>query len=244
MRYGVMVNGEFEDRELVEIKAKGFDKAMLGREGTYDNYVMKEINASYGVLDVEDKIVLDIGANIGCFSVWAAEHGAAEVIAVEPETQNYQMMLLNTDGWKLLLDIDDLNNDLFRLHNAALTVEDVGSIDLHLSPTGKNPGNTSTTPRRGRTSTRVDALSIGELFRHHPRIDVLKMDCEGGEFELLPELIKHKHLKQIVLEYHINGFGVEKVQALHDTMVREGWTVTKEPRIEPNLWQTIGGYSR
>ncbi len=104
MKYGVLVDGEFEERNTFNMEAKGFTYPLMGREGTYDHYVMKEINRSYGRLDVEGHIVLDVGANIGCFSCWALQHNASHVIALEPEINNFRMLQLNTSltepNWK------------------------------------------------------------------------------------------------------------------------------------------------
>lgn len=230
--YGVMVDGEFEERELEEINAKGFRNPMLGRMGTYDEYVMKEIHKSYGMLDVEGKVVIDIGANIGCFTRWALENGAKKVIAIEPEPNNFAMLTLNNSQWDNVVCV-----------NAAITPEPMGKIALYLSPTGKNPGNSSVHARRGRVGVEVNTIHVEAIFTAHPDIQVAKIDCEGAEYGLMPVLTKYP-LEQMALEYHINGFSTQVVRETHQLLLSDGWITTREPKIQENLWQTLAAYRR
>ena len=231
-KYGVIVNGVFEDRELTEIRAHGFRNPMLGRVGTYDEYVMKEISKSYGMLAVEGKVVVDIGANIGCFTRWALEHGAKKVIAIEPEPNNFAMLTLNNSQWENVVCI-----------KAALTPEPMRKIPLYLAPSGKNPGNSSVHARRGRVGVEVNTIHVGGLFAEYPDIQVAKIDCEGAEYGLMPELTKYP-LEQMALEYHINGFDIQSLHDTHQLLLRDGWVATREPKIQGNLWQTLAAYRR
>jgi len=233
MKYGVIVNGVFDERELIDITAKGFLGPMKGRVDTYDGYVMKEINKAYGMLECEGQTVLDIGANIGCFTKMALEKGASHVISIEPEPNNYAMLDLNTAG----------HHDRVSLYNVALTPEPMKNISLFLSPTGKNPGNSSVHDRRGRTAVEVKTAHVGAIFASYPEITVAKIDCEGAEFGLMPVLTK-TNLKQIAVEFHINGFSTEIVRECHNMLIADGWVATQEPRIQENLWQTLAAYRR
>ena len=48
--------------------------------------------------DMKGLKVLDLGANIGAFTVAALERGA-EVVAVEPEGRNFETLLDNVEQW-------------------------------------------------------------------------------------------------------------------------------------------------
>jgi len=235
MKYGVLVDGEFEERPIIEMTARGFSRSMLGRGGTYDEYVMKEINRSYGRLDVEGRVVLDIGANIGCFSRWAVDKGAMHVISLEPEVNNFNMLSLN------LKDEHDVT-----LHNKALTATQDGEGALYLSKTGKNPGNSSTTPRRGRVEVPISYMSVAQLHEYHPVIDVAKVDCEGAEYDFMKTFIEaYPNLRQVALEIHISGFGLLPAISLNNLMLDAGFTATVPPRLDnEGLWQTLATYER
>lgn len=239
--YGVLVDGVFEARETVEIRAKGFTSPMLGRAGTYDQYVMKEINRSYGQLDVEGRVVLDIGANIGGFTCWALQRKAMHLISLEPETNNFDMLSLNTSWYAT----NPAREEPFTLYRAALTSSHDGPMELYLSPTGKNPGNSSTTFRRGRAVTKINAISVAKLKENHPIIDVAKIDCEGAEYEFIEALIDaYPRLMQVALEIHINGFGIDKATKLHHFMLERNFFAKVPPRIQDNLWQTLATYEK
>lgn len=236
-KYGVLVDGEFEPRETYNMLAKGFSHPMIGRVGTYDHYVMREINRSYGQLDVEGRVILDVGANIGAFSCWALQRKPLHVIAVEPEINNFAMLQLNTSPYSI---------DLYTLHNAGLHSTQDGNDVLYLSKTGKNPGNSSTTPRRGRVETPIKLLSVPTLKEYHPVIDVAKIDCEGAEYEFMATLLDHyPNLRQVALEMHISGFGLDNAIALHELMVAQGFKAKVPPRLDNDgLWQTLATYER
>jgi FkbM family methyltransferase len=232
MKYGVETIVGFEEREIYKFQPKNFQKPVWCRKDTYDEYVSKEIVRSYGTLDVKDRVVLDIGANIGCFSRWALDQGCKSIVSIEPEPNNFNMLILNTQ--------EDTGVTLI---NAALTPKPAGRIPLFISPTGRNPGNSSTYSRRGRISFEVDTISVLDLFSGDHDITVAKIDCEGAEYNLIPELHK-TGLKEFALEYHINGFGVEYVEKAHHFLIESGWECTREPKMQENLWQTLASYRR
>lgn len=240
MEYGVLVDGEFEPRETFNMEAKGFTHPMIGRVGTYDHYVMKEINRSYGKLDVEGRVVLDVGANIGGFTCWALQRKPLRVISLEPEVNNFKMLQLNTDPYSA----DEVYP--YHLYNAALHSTESGNGTLYLSKTGKNPGNSSTTSRRGRVEVPISYMSVATLKNKHPVIDVAKIDCEGAEFEFMETLINaYPDLRQVALEIHINGFGLKKAQDLHDMMLDNGFEAEVPPRLHnESLWQTLATYTK
>jgi len=240
-KYGVLVDGEFEERKTETMEAKGFTFPLFGRANTYDHYVMKEINRSYGKLDVEGRVVLDIGANIGCFSAWALQHKAMYVISLEPEVNNFNMLRLNTSPYGV-----DLPEEPYTLHNKALHSTDNGADVLYLAKSGKNPGNSSTTPRRGRVETPIEMMSVPQLKQYHPIIDVMKIDCEGAEYEFMPTLLDHyPDVRQIALEIHISGFGLEKAIALDNLMTAAGFKPLVAPKLDNDgLWQTLATYTR
>lgn len=68
------------------------------REGTSDAFVVKEVSGSaYSKLKLyPDDVCLDIGLNIGVFSVIASEK-CKYVYSYEPEPENFQLAIKNVD---------------------------------------------------------------------------------------------------------------------------------------------------
>ena len=67
------------------------------RPGTLDEYIFKEIRPSYNMLDIQEgDVVLDIGANIGAFSLYAEQQGATKIYSYEPDSDNFFILEKNS----------------------------------------------------------------------------------------------------------------------------------------------------
>ena len=223
---GVLVKGKYERRPVYEFRG------VKCREMTYDEYIVKEIERSYGMLDVAGSTVMDIGANIGAFTLWALKHEARQVIAFEPEPNNFEMLCLNTKAFR----------DIVIASNSALISGHETSLNLWVAPSGKNPGNSSLTARRGRTSVAVHAFNFKKMLeRYQP--SVIKMDVEGAEYDLLTEPLP-LYVKQIAMEIHLNdSWMFDQAPELVEQF--RGWKCIKKPVLDnPTLWQTLGAWKR
>jgi FkbM family methyltransferase len=118
--------------------------------------------------------VVDVGANIGVFSVFAARGGAGAVIAVEPFAKNAEYLERN-------LELNGCAG--VRVVRGALADRD-GAVRLYLGDRGVTHGlfaihGETTTP----PSVEVEAWTLRTLMDRLgvDRIGLLKMDCEGSE---------------------------------------------------------------
>ncbi len=222
---GVMVKGKYEERVVYD------HRGIKCRKDTYDSYVVNEISRSYGMLDVKGKTVFDVGANIGAFTVWASNQGASLVVAFEPEPYNFEMLQLNVFELKS-----------YATHKIALTTGDQVMIDLWLAPSGKNPGNSSITQRRGRIATKVSTGNFYYMLEQY-KPEVIKMDVEGAEFDLL-EYGLPEYVKQIAMEVHLNDRNL--FDAAPGLLAQfKDWECIKEPVLDNDrLWQTLGAWKR
>jgi len=143
-------------------------------------------------------VVLDIGANIGTFSIQAAALGAKKVIAVEPERENYIMLCENVKHNNFEDIIISVNYGAGAVAGKAILLGDQTAGFIK----GTRDGNISDDlPKQ-----LVNLLTLEDLFKlaGSEFVDVLKVDCEGGEyglFEPVPDEIL-KRFKLIKMEYH------------------------------------------
>lgn len=232
MQGPVWANSAVQMRELKEVGG------VLCREGTRDADIRAEIERCYGWMDVEGKVVLDIGANIGCFTLWALDKGASDVIAIEPDPCNFEMLKLNVEN------TGERHRKAPRLVKAAV-VED-GFIEkrvlLYRSNSGKNPGNYSLDVRGGRVPIEVGVVKFNAIVEGL-RPACIKIDCEGAEYRWLsgdlPECVN-----EVAVELH---FGKKKwreevAPRLVDSFL--GWETVKEPTLGGSLWHTVAGWRR
>ena len=162
----------------------------------------------YGFLEVENEIVVDIGANIGDSPIYFALNNAKNVIALEPYPYSYSISLKNIKKNNLA--------DKIMLLNAGYGQD--GTIKV-------NPDfeNTICSDLKSfNDGMDIEILSLKTLLRdYHIDNAVLKIDCEGCEYNLLKEDNDTlKKFKRIQIEYH---YGYEK---LKEKLEDAGFTVT------------------
>ncbi len=151
------------------------------RHGTADKGVVKEIFLLDHYRFALDRlkpggVVVDVGAQIGVFSVYIARRGPHRltVHSFEPMSANHRMLQRN-------LELNQLNH--VTAHNAAVTAEP-GKFKLYLSAdnTGMHSlygGGPNFEEVEGRAfNTLYESLGIKHC-------DVLKLDCEGAEHDIL-----------------------------------------------------------
>jgi len=158
------------------------------REGVWDTQILTgEINPSYYQIPPNPKVVVDIGAHIGGTAILCADRGA-EVYAYEPELKNFNLLLQN-------IKINGLES---KIHCFCKGVGTPGKRELYLNP--KNSGM-GTFDKISSETQRVDIIGIKEVFKDIPHCDLLKIDCEGAEYEFIFDTPFEK-IDQISMELH------------------------------------------
>lgn len=137
--------------------------------------------------------VIDGGAGIGEFSLLAASRGAT-VVAFEP----------NPASFALLEENARLNDAVGEVRAFALALGGTsGPLSLDASPGDPVRARSG---RSNGTTIVIDALSLADALDCSgiDRVDLLKLDCEGAEYDILfnasPAVLDR--VDRIVLEYH------------------------------------------
>lgn len=207
-------------------------KGLVCRAETYDAFVAREIEPTYGWMTVRDRVVLDIGANIGGYTRWALDHGAASVVAIEPGPCNFACLQVNA------ADPDGRAN----LHHAAVG-RYAGVVDIWVSPAGKNPANTSTVPFRGRLSAAtVPRLAFDDLL-DAVRPAVLKIDVEGAEYDFLHGPLP-EYVQEVTMELHFTRADWRATEAPRLISYFAGWECVRAPVCTGSRWFTVGAWRR
>jgi FkbM family methyltransferase len=151
----------------------------------------------YDFLPVKDRVVIDIGANIADSSIYFAMSGAKKVIALEPFPKNFEIAQKNIT----------LNGftDKIELLNAGCCGGQ--SKDMVLDASANGVGCQTMQSSLG---SNIHFYTLRELVDKY-NIDspaVLKLDCEGCEYDIILSngktvLDKFSHIQ---VEYHY-GFG-------------------------------------
>jgi len=154
------------------------------------------IRKDYGEVQ-GDPIVIDLGAHIGIYSVFCASQTSnAKIYAYEPVLENFLQLQENIQRNGLEGDIHP-----FRLAVAGSR----GKRQLHVGQASPFHSLYPTSLTTGR-SIEIDSVTLQDCFLQNGigECDMLKVDCEGAEFECLyetpPEILRK--IKNIYLEYH------------------------------------------
>lgn len=147
------------------------------RAGTDDRHVLYEIYVQ-GIYDAPigpGDVVVDIGANIGGFTVLAARRGA-RVVAFEPFPANFAALERNVRRNGLQAELAQV-----AVADAARTAPLVIPDDASFS------GRYSLHEGRGEQTIEVRCIPFDEVLAEFalPAIDLLKLDCQGSEYEIL-----------------------------------------------------------
>jgi FkbM family methyltransferase len=182
---------------LSELKFVGADK-----NGDIQAVFFDEV---YGELDVKDKIVVDIGANIGDTAIYFASKGAKKVIALEPFTQNYELAKKN-------IELNNLTNKIDLIQAGCSDV----SGTIKISNKSDGPCSILSEVPEG---LEIPLLSLNDIVKKY-NIDsgILKMDCEGCEQTIIlnSSTVTLQKFSQMFIEYHYGYKDLkEKLTKLH-----------------------------
>jgi FkbM family methyltransferase len=165
-------------------------------------------------------VVIDIGAGLGDFAVMAARrHPRARVLAFEPFPASADLCRRNV-----------------RL-NAAANVQVIesavgqgsGAIGLDIS-SPESVQYSTVSGAAGQSALLVKTLGLAEVFAQHAveRCAMLKLDCEGAEFEILLTLDQAilDRIDSISMEYH-DGVTSASHRELESALAGAGFVVTR-----------------
>ncbi|MHC5210836.1 MAG: FkbM family methyltransferase, partial [Planctomycetota bacterium] len=141
--------------------------------------------------------VIDIGGSVGLFATRAAAI-AKRVITYEPVTGNFEQLQLNCSGRK------DIEAVLAAVSGTS------GRLRIYRPVaegfTGRHSAYRDLAGLMTDDYDEVDAITLDELFLRHQvtRCDLLKIDCEGAEYEILHAASDEtlEHIDRIHAEYH------------------------------------------
>jgi FkbM family methyltransferase len=204
----------------------------LNVRGAMDVWAVKEtfldeFYTRYGVPMQDGWTVVDIGAGIGDFSIYAAfGRPDAKVYAFEPYPGSF--LLLNEN-----LEQNTIEN-VFPFQQAVWGNAGELTLDLSVGEPLQFSSREVVVESGKARQIKVNAVTLADVLTEHAldSVDLLKLDCEGAEYEILmnaPEDTLAK-IQRIVMEYH----NVDD-EHMHTQLIRfleaAGYTVSWEQNI-------------
>lgn len=180
-----------------------------------ETFILQRYNP--GFLKIEkDDVVVDIGAHIGDFSIFANIQNASYVYAIEPDPDTYKLLIKN-------INLNNIKNIISL--NKAVT-DKVQNIKFYKA--NNDGGNSIYKRSKNQKPTIVESTTIDQIMKKYDldKIDFLKIDCEGSE-GLIFKTISNQTLKKInkiSMEYH-NNFSVLNSNEIKNILIKSGFEV-------------------
>lgn len=197
--------------------------------------------------DVEGGVVVDLGANVGAFTLWALAHGAAAVLAYEPEGDNFQALCRNLD-----LNAPAAEGGLYDAKRRAV-LGTPGQAALVPGRPG-HEGSAHLIPPVDMVTTDhvlVQCEAIDDVLRKAlhlaklqdvdpPEVAVLKLDVEGSEYPIIEALALPLlgSVLRMVIEFHGPGWGGTSPDQVGQLLVK----LAEHGHVETLGRPSVGGY--
>lgn len=199
--------------------------------------VFKEIFMEdvYGIADLVKKlpvhpVVIDIGANAGFFNILLlSKINEAKILAFEP-------LASNTNYMDKLINANPFLAKSLTIQKAAVAGVEKESIDLYMEDTSDNQVVASVFAGFNKDNlkkTTVPCISLSKIVEEHQleKIDLLKMDCEGSEYDILYHTPKEIVQLASHLAIEVHDVDKERNNFIHLKAYLEslGYSITHTP---------------
>lgn len=184
--------------KMIKVKPKGIKHWIYCRNGTSDFAVLRQVIGKRECafnMNASPSTIIDAGANVGYSSVLFSNLWKnARIIAIEPEEENFKMLLRNTRHYS---NIECVKAAIWS-KSATLKLKNQKALAFSFQYCEQNPYDSGV--------SEVEALTVKEIcrkFRLDP-LNLLKIDIEGGEFEILinSDSDWHQDADTIAIELH------------------------------------------
>ena len=188
-----------------------------------------EINALVSQLPAQP-VIIDVGANAGFFAIQLlSKIENATIYAYEP-------MPANVKTFRSTLNENPRLQQSVRLFQMAVTGQALDKLDLYAEAEEKNQVVASRFAGFNISNTQtitVPCISLTDIIQQNnlPVVDLLKLDCEGSEYDILyhtaPDLVRR--INRMVIEVHDLDAAQNNIRAFNQYLQSLGYTTSHQP---------------
>ena len=207
----------------LRVGSRTIELRFLDEEGVAADFITCVLRNTYGLghhlTDV--RTIVDVGASFGFFSLAArARYPHAVIHAYEPNPRILPLLRANAAGFGV------------EIHPEA-----VGDRDGTVRLIDEGPSDQARVgiPEKDAQSYQVRQVSLEALVKEAGgRIDLLKLDCEGAEWDILKPANGWQSIRNVRLEYHL--FRGESAEDAARALTRLGFRI-----LHFQQYQEFGG---
>jgi len=168
-------------------------------EGGVAKIVAREVAKSYKPDDIvfeDGDVVIDIGAHVGIVSIYLAKrYPFLMVYAYEPDKENYKRLVRNIEanGVAVTAINKAVTGDGRRVYMGGDRASNSGGRSIYMETREAEP---------------IESVTLAAIFTEHgiDRCKLLKIDCEGAEYEVLRAGVSElDHIDHLRGEFHMGA---------------------------------------
>tara|TARA_B100001750_G_C15470028_1_gene579259 strand:- start:808 stop:1581 length:774 start_codon:yes stop_codon:yes gene_type:complete len=201
----------------IKIRVRSTDLMALTNVWMINEYEIEdfEINAN--------DTVIDIGAHIGLFSLLVSQLcKTGKILSFEPISENFDLLVSN-------LKLNHVNNVL--PFNLAVS-KNLGRLELFLN----NDQSAHSIFSKNLKPISVESTSLQKIFDENKisSCKLLKLDCEGAEYEIIDSLPPEcfDKIQNMAIEYHLADTKPELVKNLIAKIKNAGFKIKTRPHYD------------
>jgi len=186
---------------------------------------------------VKGKVGIDVGANIGAFSIMAAKMGAKKVYAFEPVKETYELLKENIRLNKL--------GSIIKPYNCAVSNETEKTVTIYYKFAGDMAASLHPHFKPGKK--KKQKVKVSRLDDVGKSVDFIKIDAEGSERAILigAQRLLAKHKPHLMLSaYHRKNDKTELPKAIYQGCKDYSCKVIKRDNEETLICQVAAGVKK
>jgi len=152
---------------------------------------------------LQGDVVLDVGGHYGLFDLYCLSKGASKIFTFEPAKKTFEILCENLKGYDQVKKFNMALSD----KNGTSEFKILGSSAVNTFYDSFNTSEENPTTLGKKKIEEVRTIDFDTFMKNNDvdRIDVLKLDCEGAEWNIMPTISDHmlKHrIRKITMEVH------------------------------------------
>jgi FkbM family methyltransferase len=215
-RLGILFKGttKFRTPHTLSYQAKNHRLSFPDTQaGIHWDFINLFLDDEYGLRSItsEPRLIYDIGGNVGLFAIWCRlNFPNAKIKSFEPHSETFIYLKENAEEFHFQCFNFAVGN-----HNG----------DAYISSLTESRSNrVSKTENIG--TSKISIKDFSEFVASEDlEIDLLKLDCEGAEWDIFENAAAFRKVRRIRMEYHlVDGKSLEDLKKAAD---RIGFEIVK-----------------
>ena len=201
---------ETKNNIKIKIRTNSTDIMQLGTVWLTEDYEMPGFSIN------KEDIVIDIGAHIGLFSLFASQYCKnGKIFSYEPIKENYNILKENIEVNKIE-NIISFNSAVSKQTNKLKIFINSDDSAHSIFESEKN-------------FIEVDSTTIKSIFDKNKieNCNLLKFDCEGAEYQIIESIPKEYFfkIKKMIIEYHLANEKPEMYKKLIENLKNNSFEI-------------------